>query len=246
MAELVKWRVRPDRARAAVLVLHGGQEASTAPTRSWQPAAVRMYPYLRWEARATAAGAAAVGLVRYRYRGWNGERADAARDVAAALDAVAAELGPVPVVLVGHSMGGRAALRAAGHRSVSAVVALAPWCPPQDPCEQLAGRTLVTLHGSRDRVTDPAETRAFAARARAAGAAVAAIEVAGADHGMLRHSADWHRTTALLTAGLLGLRGLPEQVAAALALGEAEPGGLWLPVPDRAAWPPIRGADRAE
>ncbi|WP_438949092.1 LLM class flavin-dependent oxidoreductase, partial [Streptomyces harbinensis] len=40
---------------------------------------------------------------------------------------LAARLGPVPVVLVGHSMGGRAALRAAGHPAVTGVVALAPW-----------------------------------------------------------------------------------------------------------------------
>lgn len=134
----VRWRVRPAGARGVVLVLHGGQVASTAPARPWQPAAVRMRGFVAPLVRATAGAGIAVGLVRYRYRGWNGERADAAQDVVAALDAVAAELGPVPVVLLGHSMGGRAALRCAGHRVVTGVVALAPWCPPEDPAEQLA------------------------------------------------------------------------------------------------------------
>ncbi|WP_232247487.1 alpha/beta fold hydrolase [Kitasatospora azatica] len=231
MTELLRWRERPRGARGVVLVLYGGRVASTAPARPWQLAAVRMNGFVRPVARATAGGTVAVGLVRYRYRGWNGERADPARDVLAALDEVAAELGPVPVVLLGHSMGGRAALRAAGHPSVTGVVALAPWCPPEDPCEQLAGRRLVTLHGDRDKVTDPAETVRFDARARAAGAAVAGITVAGADHGMLRRSRDWHLGAARLVAALLGLRPMPGEVAAALALGAESEAGLDLRLP---------------
>ncbi|TQF04265.1 alpha/beta fold hydrolase [Kitasatospora acidiphila] len=227
----LRWKVRSAGARAVVLVLHGGREADLAPARPWQPAAVRMAPFLRPLRRATAGGAVAVGLVRYRHRGWNGDRADAAQDVLAALDAVAAECGPVPVVLLGHSMGGRAALRAAGHRAVTGVVALAPWCPPDDPCEQLAGRTLVTLHGDLDRVTDPAATLAFAARARAAGAAVAGIGVAGGDHAMLRRHRDWHRGAAGLVAALLGLRPLPGPVAEALAARGADQTGLAIPLP---------------
>ncbi|GAA1260046.1 hypothetical protein GCM10009665_57550 [Kitasatospora nipponensis] len=239
MAAAVWWPVRPSEVRGVVLVLHGGQVENTAPARPWHPAAVRMRGFVRPVARATAAGGAAVGLVRYRYRGWNGERADAARDVTTALDAVAAELGPVPVVLLGHSMGGRAALRAAGQPTVTGVLALAPWCPPQDPVEQLAGRTLVTVHGDRDRVTDPAHTRELAARARAVGASVAGIEVVAADHAMLHRSRDWHRAAAQLSAALLGLAEPAPEVAAALALrGDtaqglriALPHGTWSPQP---------------
>ncbi|WP_051966823.1 alpha/beta fold hydrolase [Kitasatospora mediocidica] len=240
MTGAVTWRVRPAEPRAVVLVLHGGQVESTAPARAWHLAVVRMHGFVRSVARETAGNEVAVGLLRYRYRGWNGDRAHAAADVRAALDAVAAAHGPVPVVLVGHSMGGRAALRAAGHPSVTGVVALAPWCPPEDPCEQLAGRRLVALHGDRDRVTDPAQTRSLAARARAAGASVAAIEVTGASHGMLQRSADWHRAAARLAAALLDLRELPEPVARAMALGGADPGGLRLPLPTFEQWPPIR------
>ncbi|GAB2689416.1 alpha/beta hydrolase [Kitasatospora kifunensis] len=231
MRRVVGWRVRPAGARAVLLILHGGQEASTVPASSWQPAAVRMRGFVAPLLRATAGRPPAVGLVRYRYQGWNGERADPAKDVVAALDAVVAELGPVPVVLLGHSMGGRAALRAAGHQAVTGVVALAPWCPPEDPCEQLAGRTLVTLHGDRDRVTDPAATVDFAARARLAGARVAGIEVAGGDHAMLRRSRDWHLAAARLSAALLGIRTVPPEVAAALELRGADQGGLRIPLP---------------
>ncbi|GAA1966069.1 alpha/beta fold hydrolase [Kitasatospora viridis] len=234
MTGLLHWGYVPaDGARAVVLLLHGGQEHGRGPARPWQPAALRMAAFRPPLRRATADGAVAIGQLRYRHRGWNGERADAAQDALAALDAVAERFGPVPVLLVGHSMGGRAALRAAGHRAVTAVVALAPWVPAAEPCEQLAGRTLVTLHGDRDTVTDPAATRAFDARARAAGAAVAGIEVAGGDHAMLRRRGDWQRGTAGLVAALLGLRPVPGPVAAALALRGADGEGLRIALPAR-------------
>ncbi|MDH6119631.1 dienelactone hydrolase [Kitasatospora sp. GAS204A] len=231
MVRAVRWRVGPAGARGVVLVLHGGQVASTAPARPWQPAAVRMRGFVGPLARATAGADVAVGLVRYRYRGWNAERADPARDVVEALDAVVAELGPVPVVLLGHSMGGRAALRCAGHPAVTGVVALAPWCPPQEAAEQLAGRALVTLHGDRDKVTDPAETRDFAARARAAGARVAGFEVAGADHAMLRRSRDWHLAAAGLSAALLGVGPAPDEVTRAFAVRGSDRAGLRIALP---------------
>ncbi|MFE0465178.1 alpha/beta hydrolase [Kitasatospora sp. NPDC058965] len=238
MTGRLRWWRGTEGARAAVLLLHGGREASTAAARPWRPEPLRMDAFLRPLARATRGGAVALGLVRYRYRGWNGERADALADVLAALDEVQALLGPVPVVLLGHSMGGRAALRAAGHPAVTGVVALAPWCPAGDPCEQLAGRRLVTLHGDRDRVTDPADTVRFATRARAAGASVAGITVTGADHAMLRRARDWHRGAAELSAALLRLRPLPGPVAAALELPAGVPDGLRLPLPAGSrGWP---------
>ncbi|WP_420712490.1 alpha/beta hydrolase, partial [Streptomyces sp. SPB78] len=83
-----------------------------------------------------------------------------------ALDALAARDGDRPVVLLGHSMGGRAALRAAGHPTVRGIVALAPWCPEGEPVAQLAGRELVILHGDQDRVTSPDASWRLLARAR--------------------------------------------------------------------------------
>ena len=81
----------------------------------------------------------AVAQLRYRLRGWNDTGDDALADVAFALDTLDARYGGVPIVLVGHSMGGRAALRSAGHPTVRGVVALAPWLPGTEPVEQLAG-----------------------------------------------------------------------------------------------------------
>ncbi|WP_399225811.1 alpha/beta fold hydrolase [Streptomyces sp. TRM49041] len=142
--------------------------------------------------------------MRYRHRGWNGDRADAARDAERALAELERLAGPVPVVLVGHSMGGRAALRAAGHPQVRGVVALAPWCPPGEPVTHLAGRAVFLLHDEADGVTDARATWDLARRATAAGAEAHSLPMPRGGHGMLRGAAVWHRTTAALTAGLLG------------------------------------------
>ncbi|WP_082598445.1 alpha/beta hydrolase [Kitasatospora sp. Root107] len=229
--QALAWRGATEGAEAAVLVLHGGQVASERRPGPVNLPGLRMQGFAHAVARETAGTGIAVGSVRYRYRGWNGDRADAARDATAALCDLAEELGPVPTVLVGHSMGGRAALRAAGHPCVTGVIALAPWCPADDPVHQLKGRTVLTLHGDRDRITEPEATRVLAARAREAGARVAGYTVHGSGHALLRRSADWHRAAAELTAGLLGLRPLPAEVTGALALGTADSGGLELTLP---------------
>jgi pimeloyl-ACP methyl ester carboxylesterase len=192
----------PRAARAAVLFLHGGKADSRAPSRPWHLAAVRM-------GSITQAVAAAVpddvflGAVRYRLRGWNHEDADPLRDARQALAELARLAGEVPVVLVGHSMGGRAALRAAAVPQVRAVVALAPWLPAGEPVAHLRNKDVVVLHGCHDRVTDPRASAAFVRRAGAAGARARFVPVTGGDHGMLRRSGTWHRTTGSTVAELL-------------------------------------------
>ncbi|WTA56453.1 lysophospholipase [Kitasatospora purpeofusca] len=231
----------PERPGAAVLVLHGGQEHGLSRPGPVNLAGLRMAGFVHALRRETEGAGVAVGTVRYRHRGWNGERADAAKDAIAALDDLAEELGPVPTVLVGHSMGGRAALRAAGHPTVTGVVALAPWCPAEDPCEQLADRDVLMLHGDLDRITSPAATRAFAARGRAAGARVCGYTVLGTGHTLMRRINDWHRATARLSAGLLGLRDLPPEAATAMALPARSTAALDLPLPAQPRTAPSSG-----
>ncbi|MEU6236990.1 alpha/beta hydrolase [Kitasatospora sp. NPDC047058] len=236
------WRELPEQPAAAVLVLHGGQEHGLSRPGPVNLPGLRMTGFVRALRRETAGAGVAIGTVRYRHRGWNGERADAARDTLAALGDLAEELGHVPTLLVGHSMGGRAALRSAGHPNVTGVIALAPWCPPEDPCEQLAGRNVLMLHGDRDKVTPPAETVGFAGRGRAAGARVCGYTVTGSGHALLQRIGDWHRATARLGAGLLGLRELPAEVTAALALPPGSPDALTLPLPAHPRTAPHRPA----
>jgi pimeloyl-ACP methyl ester carboxylesterase len=205
----------PSMPSAAVVVLHGGRAASERPSRSWQLAALRMVPLVRAVTTALPHQDVMVAQVRYRLRGWNGPRADPLRDTLLALDELAALAGPVPTVLLGHSMGGRAALRAAGHPQVHGVIALAPWWPPGEPVAQLAGRQVVALHGERDRVTSPADSADLVRRARGTATRAAMAVVGEGDHPMLRRHRFWHHMTASLVAHLLD----PDGVADPLPTG---------------------------
>jgi alpha-beta hydrolase superfamily lysophospholipase len=181
--------------KGVVLVAHGGQASSTVPTSALQPAVLRMIPVAAAIRQGLRGSGAVVRRPRFRVRGWNGIQASPVGDLNDALDAIEAEFGPVPVVLIGHSMGARAAVRAAGHPAVSAVAGLAPWLPPGEPTGQLAGRQVLLAHGTADSITSPAETWAFLERARAI-TEVAAVEVRDGDHPMLRRARLWHAIAA--------------------------------------------------
>ncbi|GAA2636757.1 MULTISPECIES: alpha/beta fold hydrolase [Streptomyces] len=196
-------RTSPAVPAAAVLLLHGGREEGPEPPPLLNLPALRMRPFAAAVVRATRGRDVLVAEVRYRHRGWNGSRCDAARDAEAALARLRGIAGDVPVVLVGHSMGGRAALRAAGAPLVHGVVALAPWCPPGEPVDHLAGRRLYLLHDEQDRVTSAAGSWEFVRRSRLAGACATAIPMATGGHAMLRGAGSWHRRTAALVTGLV-------------------------------------------
>ncbi len=183
-----------DRTSAVVVVLYGGKPRSLAPSRPSHLSAVRMVPFARSIHAAGAEQGVAVWTLRYRYRGWNEPVESPVADARWALDEVRRRHGDVPVVLVGHSMGGRTALRVAGDRSVRGLVALAPWLPPDEPVEQLRARSVLIMHGSRDRWTDPRASLDLARRA-ASVTAVRRVEVTGVGHPMLRRASVWHDLT---------------------------------------------------
>jgi pimeloyl-ACP methyl ester carboxylesterase len=118
------------RARGVVVVVHGGQSLSRAPTTAVQLPVLRMVPVARAIRHALRGSGVVVCRPRLRLRGWNGSEASPVHDLSELLDDLSGRFGPVPVVLVGHSMGARAALRVAGHPLVTAVAGLAPWLPP--------------------------------------------------------------------------------------------------------------------
>ncbi|WP_052443058.1 alpha/beta hydrolase [Streptacidiphilus neutrinimicus] len=215
-----------------VLVMHGGEEHGLEPPSWLNPPLQRMRPFERALLRSPLGEALGVAEVGYRCRGWNGQRADAAMDAEEALAELVGLVGPgVPVVLLGHSMGGRAALRVGGHASVAGVVALAPWCPPGEPVEHLADRRVLVIHSDHDRVTSPAESLDLAARARMAGAQAARCVIPGSDHAMVRRAPTWHRLTTLLTGALLGAWPFPDPVAKSLARTGSDIDGLDLRLP---------------
>jgi dienelactone hydrolase len=111
--------------------------------------------------------------------------------------------GQLPTCLVGHSLGGRAALLAGDQRGVRSVVALNPWVYPTD-APDLTGRRVLFVHGTRDRVASP-ERSAAVARAVGRTADVGYIRVSGGKHAMLRHHAEFDRYAAeFATSTLLG------------------------------------------
>ena len=128
--------VRP---QALILMLHGGKDRSQdvvdSRSLSWRRSASMQRDIAR---RAQEAGAS-VWLLRFTRRGWNGG-ADRVADARAALDDVRRRLGDVPVVLLGHSMGGRTAVHVADDPNVRGVVALAPWLPPGESVEACGAR----------------------------------------------------------------------------------------------------------
>ena len=181
----------PGRARAMILVLHGGKPRSRQPidgrSLSWRRAL-----WLQRDIAARAHGAGVgVWSVRYRERGWNGG-VDRAADVRWALDELRAAHGDVPVVLLGHSMGARVAVHVADDPSVRGVVGLAPWWSEQDPVDTLAGRTLRAAHGRHDRITSFGETARFVERARAVADSAELLDMGSLGHYMLTGSSRWH------------------------------------------------------
>ena len=211
---------KDDTVAGVVVVAHGGQSASTEPTNAVQPAVLRMIPVAAAVRHALRGSGVVILRPRFGLRGWNGDLASPVHDLNQALDGIAAAYGPVPVILIGHSMGARAAMRAAGHPAVSAVAGLAPWLPLGEPVEQLAGRRVLVAHGTGDVITSPAETWAFVERARAV-TQVAAIEVRDGDHPMLRRARLWHAIAAEFARSALDLPAARAAAAGARSVADA-------------------------
>lgn len=205
---------------AVVLVLHGGRAHSRESGERTRLTYRRMVPF----GHALNAAGPAVFMLRYRYRGWNAPARDALRDAQWALGELAERFPGVPVVLLGHSMGGRAALGAAGASNVVAVCALAPWLDGSDPVVQLDGRTVLIAHGDREHWTDPGESYRYAVRAKERGVRVCRFDLPGAGHFMIVRAADWQDLTRRFVLGVLGIE--PEDPVIANALRQPTPSGL--------------------
>lgn len=206
----------PEPANGLVMVLHGGRSRGYGRAHRGRLAYRRMLPFGRALRRAGRPGGLAVWMLRYRVRGWNAPDLDPVRDARWALDQVRERHGDVPVVLVGHSMGGRAALRVADDPSVVGVCALAPWIEDGEPVAQLAGRSLLIAHGDRERMTDPVKSYRYAVAARRVAARVARFDVLGDGHAMLRRAGDWTDLVCRYTLGELGMSPPDAEIEAAM------------------------------
>ncbi|WP_434444152.1 alpha/beta fold hydrolase [Lentzea sp. E54] len=214
--------------KALVLVLHGGRPWSARPTASWHSAYQRMVPFARALRDAVRPAGGEVWLLRNRVRGWNEPQQDAVADARWALAEAARRHPGVPVVVVGHSMGGRVALRVADHADVVGACALAPWVESSEPIDQLSGRAVLIAHGDLDEWTSCPQSYEFAVRARQVAASVARFEVPGCGHFMLRRPADWIGVVTCFVRGVLDETPHP---AIAEAMRAPAPDGLRLPLP---------------
>jgi dienelactone hydrolase len=183
--------------QAIVLVLHGGRDVSAAATQARQLSVLRMVPFARRIAE-RGQGRVVVARLRFAVRGWNGRTGEPAPvlDTRWALAQLRDQYGSLPIGLVGHSMGGRTALRCGGEAGVAGVVGLAPWLPPGEPSTQLAGRRVLLVHGAADRMTSPDATAAFANRLEREGVATSLVTINGEKHAMLHQPRLWHELAA--------------------------------------------------
>lgn len=205
--QLIATRV-PKTPRAAVLVLHGGggrrKEMRVSPN---QLSVLRMIPIADRLARAGDGNVAVYRLLNST-RGWNTSHTPV-DDVRWALKKIRASMPPqTPLGLVGHSLGGRAALLAAGEDGVECVVALAPWVEAQDGDVDAMGREVLIVHGTADRIADPRRSAAVAQRLRST-AQVAYVRVVGGKHAMLSRHDTFSRLATQFIVGTL-LHNRPE------------------------------------
>lgn len=188
--------VRPD---GLVLMLHGGKAKSLDPvgdkSASWRRAAWMMNQLAD---QLNEAGVS-IWLLRYRQRGWNDHVAgppSPVPDARWALDEVRRELGSLPVVLLGHSMGARTAVAVADDDKVTGVVALAPWLPADEPNAALVGKHLAAAHGRTDKITSARQTREFVRRAGSVTSSAEFVDMGRAGHYMFRKISAWNEFAA--------------------------------------------------
>lgn len=201
-----------------MLALHGGAsrrgKAGVSPA---QLSVLRMVPIARRAARA-GGGRLAVFRLLNSTRGWDTQHTPLA-DASWALDRIAERFGrQLPTCLVGHSLGGRAALLAAGASEVRSAVALAPYVLPGDRPGDVAGRRILIVHGSADRIAGPRRSGELA-ETLGDETEVTYVCVEGGKHAMLRRHDLFDGLAAEFAAlTLLGVEGKGP-------LAEIEPGG---------------------
>ncbi len=179
--------------RVAVICVNGGQGAEVEGT--WSAS-------IEWLVRRLAPRFPGLGFgeVRYRIKSW--KRMDWCVDDARA---AVREVGAPRTLILGFSMGGAVAIRAAVEPTVETVVGLAPWIPDQLPLETLRGRRLAVIHGMLDRWlpgipgVSPTSSRRGYERAQALGVDGEYTLVPGALHGIAFRAGG--RALPLLRAG---------------------------------------------
>lgn len=191
----------PERPAGAVIVLHGGaRRRANMMVSPAQLSVLRMVPIARRIDR-VARGRLAVFRLLNSARGWDTHHTPV-QDALWALEVLTQRYGRLPTCLVGHSLGGRAALLASGRAQVRSAVALAPYVYPDDMPRGLSGQRILIVHGTKDRIASPTRSAALAERLNRH-ARVAYISVEDGKHAMLGRHALFDGLAADFAAGTL-------------------------------------------
>jgi alpha-beta hydrolase superfamily lysophospholipase len=212
----------PGEPEGVVVLLHGGASRRAnmrvSPT---QLSVLRMIPIAHRVARAGQGRLAVFRLLNSR-RGWDTSHTPV-HDARWALAQIVERFGrQLPTCLVGHSLGGRAAILAAPSPGVVSVAALAPWVYANDVPRGLDGQRILIVHGSEDRVASPERAAALARRLMER-TEVTYVTVEGGRHAMLgRHESFDGLAAEFAAESLLGAGSVrrPERLSA-LRAGEA-------------------------
>jgi alpha-beta hydrolase superfamily lysophospholipase len=147
-----------------------------------------------------ARGRLAVYRLLNTFRGWDTTHTPVA-DCDWAIELLGARYPSVPVGLVGHSLGGRVALVAGDNPAVRSVAVLNPWLYPADDPD-LAGRSVLFVHGGEDRIASIAKAETVARRLTGR-TSVGFIRIPDGKHAMLRHGSAYDGYAASFTAAVL-------------------------------------------
>jgi len=189
--------------RGLIILLHGGAERSTQQVNALRPAWQQVLRIQRAIAERTNDAGIAVWAVRHAVAGWNDNSdPDPVQDARKTISAVRLAFGDLPIVLTGHSMGGRTAVRAADDPSVVGVVGLAPWLPDQESVQPLAGKHLRVAHARLDWISPVSEMQPFLNRAKSVTASYQVHDLGHDIHSMVFGSR-WHEFTLTQTLELL-------------------------------------------
>lgn len=193
---------------AVVLFLHGGQQSNHKPVMRRHASWARMALMQRNFGVFAKNKNLAVALLKYRVRGWNASpeaEPEPVQDTRWAIEELRTRFGTVPIVLVGHSMGGRTACHVADERAVVGVCALAPWLPQGEPVGAFQDRALSVTHGTRDKWTSAQWSRDYVRRAQPIATRATWTSMADTGHFMLSHIREWDVFVRTTVADMLSL-----------------------------------------